>query len=320
MDVVVLANGDRLTGTVGTFADGVLTFEADMVGTTKIPVANITDLTTAGAVTLVTVRGERYKRRITGWKGGQVLLEGDAPALLTGDLTAINPPPKPAEKWTGTVNIGASLITGNTERRSATASVKAVHRSEIDRITGEFSWDYAEDKDTVTPGATWELTQRRTRGAMQYDYFTTEKSYLLATTEALGDTQADIDLRWSAGVGAGYQWYETDDFTFSTEAGLSYVDETYRSTNAGVNYVAARAAYKLGWQVRDGLEFLQDVIVTPSLEEKRDVTATKISRLQMSLTESMFTEFRWELDYDNTPAATRDRLDHRFFLTLGWTF
>jgi putative salt-induced outer membrane protein YdiY len=226
---------------------------------------------------------------------------------------------EPLDTWTGTVNAGGFLSLGNTERRSANLGAEAIRRGEDDRITLGFAWDYSEEKSRATN--LWTLTQRRTSGRAKYDYFLSKHSYLWASALVEGDTPADIDVRYAFATGYGHQWVERKDLSFLTELGLAYFAEHYRT--AGVfasETVALRAAYALRWQVHEKVKLLQDVEAFPGLEESDDIFVRKDSRVQLSVTEKMFTQLQWILDYDNTPSPGRERLDHRFFLSIGWSF
>jgi putative salt-induced outer membrane protein YdiY len=229
-----------------------------------------------------------------------------------------DPPPAPTTAWKGSVNLGAYLFDGNTERRGANLGAKAERRSEHERTTATFSWDYAEDREPMIAG--WSLRQRRVDGSLQEDYFLTKKTYLFVTTSATGDWRADLDLRFTVGAGVGHQWADEKDFSFKTEVGLSYVREDFRSGAPTNEYLAARLAYGLEWQISKSTRLLQDVEALPSIEDASDITLTKSTRLQVSLSESMVSEFKWELDYDNTPSPGLERVDNRFFITLGWNF
>ena len=44
------------------------------------------------------------------------------------------------------------------------------------------------------------------------------------------------------------------------------------------------------------------------------------TRLRSKLSESMFAQLQWILNYDNTPSPGQERMDHRFVLTVGWSF
>ena len=75
----------------------------------------------------------------------------------------------------------------------------------------------------------------------------------------------------------------------------------------------------------EGVTFLQDVQYYPCLERASDLFMNVDSRLRVALTEAMFAQFQWVLDYDNTPSTNssgveQDRLDHRFLISAGWSF
>jgi putative salt-induced outer membrane protein YdiY len=319
-DEVVLQNGDRITGTLKSFADGKIALSSPALGDVEIAIADVRTLTTAKPVRIKTTEGELIERRITGIANGRLQFEPTAagPAIAElglADLDAINP--EMGAKWTGAINVGAGLTTGNTSNRSVNATGEATRRSENDRFIAKASWIYGDQK--IAPGVRT-LTDRRVSGFLEYDYFFTKRFYALATTEALGDTPADLELRYTAGVGLGYQWAESEDLSSSTEAGISYLSEHYRSGAPSMETVAARLASHLKAELTDGVTLLHDLTVLPGLERADDIFLTQDARLRVSLTESMFTQLQWIMDYDNTPSPGRERLDNRYLLTIGWSF
>ena len=320
-DRVILTNGDNLTGTIKTMGEGKVTLTHAAIGDIEIKFEDIANLTTGGVVTLVTKGGERLQRQVTGIENGELKLappEGGPSigSVARQDLASINPPADPKPKWTGSINLGASISTGNTDRRNVVASAEAVRRTEFDRITAKGAWNYADEK--TSPGNR-NRTERRLEGSMQYDYFLSEKAYVFGLAGAAADEQADLDLRFTGGGGVGYQWVEDPEFAFATEAGVTYFSETF-GTAPDTSTVAGRLAYHLKWQVAPWVEFLQDVEYYPSLEKGSDLFVTKDSRARITLTESMFAQLQWILDYDTTPAAGLNRADNRYLLTLGWNF
>ena len=38
------------------------------------------------------------------------------------------------------------------------------------------------------------------------------------------------------------------------------------------------------------------------------------------MTENLFTQFQWVLEYDSTPAPGFDHTDNRYILSVGWSF
>ncbi|MBM4063785.1 MAG: DUF481 domain-containing protein, partial [Planctomycetes bacterium] len=258
-----------------------------------------------------------YKRRIAGMEGGRLKLDGTGiDPVAIDSLDKINPPPAEEPKWTGQLTIGASWTDGNTQRRMVGSAFDASRRTSTDRISVDAAWDYAEDKAT----GDWVLNQRRAGGGLKYDYFLSKRWYALGTARVLGDTLADINLRFTGGVGIGYTVIENDTTTFVTEAGLSYFNENYRSATPSVDYLAARVAYKLSHVISETTKLLHGVEAFPSLEDANDVYLQMKTEVVTKLAGDMIASLSWIMDYDNTPAPGRDRADHRVMLSVGWSF
>lgn len=316
-DKVTLDNGDVLTGTVKTMADGKLTVNSAALGDIVVPMANVKNLQTAEQVQLKTATGDLIRRRIAGIEGGLLRFDNSDTEQLS-NLAAINPPAQKEAEWTGALKLGGGFISGNTERRSASGAFDAELRRTEDRLAADAQWDYAQDQDRTTNE--WNLTQRRTGGGLKYDRFVTETTYALATTRVLGDTLADLELRWTAGLGYGFQVLDRDDTKLTMEAGLSYLTESYRSGAETTDYIAARVAYKLRHTFSEHTKLIHGVEAFPSTEDNDDVYFQATTELRTNLTESMIGSVAWIWDYDNTPAPTRERSDHRVLLTVGWSF
>ncbi len=324
-DRVTLSNGDVLTGRVKTMADGYVTIASPVLGDVKVKLIEIDNMVTEAEIELRTVNGETFKRRVAGIENDNFRLEGDIPALAVKSVEAINPPPKAPPQWTGSVSLNGLWIDGNTRRRTVGLVGEAQRESEIDRFLLDVYWDYAEDNPQAptnngVPQAEWDLQQRRVGGGLKYDYFLGDRWYALATTRVLGDTFADIELRYTAGLGVGYTVVDTKTTSLTTEAGLSYFNESYRSATPTQDYLAARIAYRLRRQVSDRTAFKHSVEAFPSLEDSDDIYLQLRAELINNLTDNMIATLSWVMDYDNTPSPGFKRADHRVMLSVGWAF
>lgn len=230
-----------------------------------------------------------------------------------------NPPPAAAPaapKWTGSITAGGIYTSGNSETRTANASADAEYKREKDRTTLGFLWIYSDEKNS---SPNWTLTDRKTSARAKYDYFFTPKTYGLAQASADNDHQADLDLRTTVGIGAGHQFADGETWKFSGEAGLTDFTEDFGSSPDD-DYIAARAAYNAVWKPNKMWEFGQTLEAFPSLENADDFYGHLDTRAKATLTESMFGQLQWIVDYDNTPAAGKERTDHRVLISVGWKF
>jgi putative salt-induced outer membrane protein YdiY len=230
--------------------------------------------------------------------------------------------PAPAEEeelpaWTGSVTIGGKYTSGNSDTRSATASADAVLRRVDDRFTFAFLWLYDENKNNEERD--WELTDRKTQGSGQYDYFFTKKTYGYAKAMFQNDYQADLNLRQTYAAGVGHQFREDETLKLSGEVGLSWIDEDFDESEDS-EYLAARGAYKIDWVISKVWQFGQATEVYPSLEKPKDVLVKADTRLKATFTESFFGQIQWLYDWDSTPADGKERVDNQFLLSVGWKF
>ncbi len=333
-DKITLTNGDVLTGTIKTMADGKVTIVSPVLGEVVVPMASVSDLVTQAQVDLQTKTGDLLKRRVVGIEAGNLRLEGDTVSLPLQNLARINPPTDPPPTWDGSLKVNGLWTNGNTDRRAIGATLDASirhpaeddgrgNRTWGDRTSFDAAWDYSEDKDNDPASPTfreWRLSARRAGAGIKYDYFLTQRWYALVTARVLGDTLADIDLRFTAGAGIGYTWIEDESTTFVSEVGLSYFHENYRSGAPSQEYLAARVAYRLSHELTPTTKIVHSVEAFPSLEDMDDFYMQGKTELVTSLTESMLASIAHVIDYDNTPAPGRERVDNRVVLSIGWSF
>jgi putative salt-induced outer membrane protein YdiY len=219
--------------------------------------------------------------------------------------------PPQQKRWTGSVTLGATFSDGNTDVERTSATVDATKTVEKNRYTIGFAYNRSKEEDVET--------QDRTYGKAQYDRFIDENSYFLALVTGEKDDQADLDLRWTAGVGYGQQFRNDAVWKLAGEAGLSYFSEEF-DTGVEDDYIAARLAWNAEWNKSKRWQFTQAGQVFPSLEDRDDVYAQVDTRAKATLTEAMFAQLQWVYSWDNTPAEDKERVDNLYVLTVGWSF
>lgn len=219
-------------------------------------------------------------------------------------------------KWTGTVNIGASYSDGNTDARSINAALDAERRAEKDRWTGKAYWNYGQQRDA---DGEFGLSQRRAGASLKYDYFLTKKLYLFGIAAVETDTLADIHLRSYAGGGVGYQWREDEKLKWGSEAGLTYFDTDYNDSE-DKDYIAARLANNIAWQINENTKFENNIELFPSLEDAKDFYGKSDTKIKTNLSKTMFAQLQWIYQYTAIPADGAERNDNLVVLGIGWSF
>jgi putative salt-induced outer membrane protein YdiY len=251
---------------------------------------------------------------------------GEASTLEPADLSLADlvqePAPEKKEEtfpsYKANVTGGAFWSAGNTDKRSMNLNSTYERRFDKEnRVTTLFDFIYSEEKDPSTK--VWSRSARRVRGAAQYDHFFEEKLYGFGRADAQGDHQQKLTLRGIASAGVGYQMIDTKESKLALEGGLAWTYEDFKAASPE-DYWGLRLAGKYFRQITEQLLFNTSLDWLPSLEDKDDVIVFFMAQLDYSFTKSFLTTLRYEMDYDNTPAAGAERTDHRVIWGLGWSF
>jgi len=328
-DVVALKNGDRVTGTFVKIAGGKMVFNGALTGEVSLDLANIQTFNTAQPITVHLKDGTVLKSRAVQGQPGQIALAPTdvmgAQTLNFADIAAVNPPPKPKVKWSGSINAGFASTHGNTFSESGSLSFDAARRSKIDRTTvfARYLVSRTKETDSVTGKTEKVTTEESFAFGGKYDYFFSKKMYGFLNGRFKKDHIADLDRRVIGGAGIGYQWIEEDTMNFSTDLGLSEICEKY-VTHGDVtktDNLTVQAGYHFDWKITDKIDFIHNLTYFPSITDTlSDYFLTTDAEFRLALTESMFSSFKAILDYDSTPAKNVGSTDTKYILSIGWNF
>jgi putative salt-induced outer membrane protein YdiY len=313
-DLLLLANGDRLTGkVVGMEADR-LVFKAEAFGEVKVPVAAIASVTTDDPVAVEFNRGGWAAGRLAPSDGGTRLTGPDgAPSPLDlAAVKAIRPDAAipPGLVWTGHANVGLGKSAGNTRIEGYDLDAEAIGRGERDRITlgGELHHEESDGRETANKG----------RLRVGYNRFVTRAIYLYLAGGADHDALADLRLRTTIGPGAGYQIVDTQRTQLSFEAGPSYVHEDFE-TAPDEDFVAGRWQTKFSmWMFDRFARLFHDHEGIVNGEDADKILIRSKSGVRIPVRDFLNVTFQTNWDYDNQPAPGKKKSDWRYILSVGY--
>ncbi|UCD53313.1 MAG: DUF481 domain-containing protein [Phycisphaerales bacterium] len=321
-DEVYLKNGDRYSGTIVKLTDGKLVLKADAAGEVTINQEDIQSLSSAGPLEIHFKDGAVLNQNVQVAQPGQFAIETGptlrAQTFPLAEVTAINPPPKPKPKWTGSLSAGFTATSGNTSIEAINASFSAVRRSEKDRQTA--SADYAKGKQDDPDTGEEETIEDWWRAKGQYDYFFSKKFFGFINGSYEKDSIADLDRRVVVGGGAGYQWIESEQTNFSTSLGLASLYEKFDDATDSNSELSAQAGYNFDHQINESVRFLHDLTYFPALDKISDYYLTTTTELRASFTKSMYANFKVIFNYDATPATGRSSTDVKYIFGVGMAF
>lgn len=316
-DEIVFRNGDRLTGKIETYDGDKLTISGTPAGKVTVSLKDVRTFSTTGEIDVVTADGSVLHRRVLAGPAGQIGLAPGAGVaaqeIPIASIKKINPPPV---RWTGNVVLGGTLTRGNTNTDNFNASAHVERKSDQDRITVDAAYLYG--REHVVGAGTHE-TENDWFVEGKYDYFLNPRLYAYADARAERDVIANLSLRLTPGVGAGYQWFDTPKFKFNTEGGASWLYRDY-SNDGTQDSVSLRLAYHLTAKPNDKVTIFHDMEYFPGLDELPDYFFDTDAGIRTTLTDKMFAEFKIDYRYDSRPAPGRGPNDVRYILGVGVNF
>ena len=311
-DKIVLENGDTLTGTVEKVVGGKLTLKTDYAGAIEIQVEKIKQIFTDHPAEVHLSSGEVLKGKIR-TEDQQVVVEQsperEAAKVDWGKVASVNPPPP--KDWSGSINLGGNLQSGNTDRKAAYVAASATRKTEKDRFRVSYEFTYGQQDG--------ETTAQSNYGTAEYDYFFTKQFYGYGAAEFLNDKFQDLNLRTTVGGGVGYQVWDDPIKALSGEAGLSYVNNNYKSA-PDTSYLAARLGGFFRYKLFDFIVFSERILYYPSLQDSGVYTLRNEARLTAPL------GARWALDFANIFQRNSDpppgvkANDVQWILSLQYSF
>lgn len=321
-DTVQLKNGDKITGTLVHVLDGKVVLKTDAAGEITIDVAQVESIATDQPVKVELPDGTRLHGQATAGEGGNVTVHDPAAGARTFALATakLNEPEKPPRTWTGSLMASATWTRGNSTTNNVAVDANAVNRGEIDRITLDGWYRASRQKDQAT--GIESTTERRVGGSGKYDWFFAEHAYAYAN--ALGERNeiAAIDLRAVAGVGAGWQFLESDTTHLNAEAGVSWFSEHYTSdtTTSDVDELAGRVAFHFDHTFGDVLSLFDDTEAFKVFDRHDDYLVKTKGGFRQKFNANFFAQQWVEFYWDSTPAAGKKREDVTYYVGVGWTF
>jgi putative salt-induced outer membrane protein YdiY len=318
-DQVYFKNGDHLTGKIEGLADGKLSITSAVAGKINVNLKDVKTFSTDGPITLQLKDGTVIHQRVLAAPEGQfTAAPGGAIAKHSFQIAQIAKVNPVSSWWTGHVVIGGFLARGNTDADSLNASAHAVRTTDTDRLTLDAGYLYARQKPAG--GGPKTRTEDNWFVEGSYDRFFSKKFYGYVNARVERDLIADLSLRFTPGIGAGYQWFDNpNDFSFNTEGGASWLYRDYSNDGSDEN-AAIRLAYHLKKKFNSQVAAFHDFEYFPGVDSISDFYFNTDAGIHVALTSQLFTEFKIEYRHDEKPAPRAQKDDVRYTVGVGWNF
>jgi putative salt-induced outer membrane protein YdiY len=278
-DVVTLKNGDRVTGAIVRADAKALTIKTDAMG--EVAIARDAVATIAadqplylglsdGQTVVGTVRTADANLRVDTRDTGSVTLAPASVQTIRSEaeqaayLAEIERYKNPGllDLWSGAVDLGLSLTSGNSENLNFAFGGHAVRETKRDKTSFYFAEVYGRSE---VAGVS-ETTANAIRGGGRYEVFLSDRWTVFGFGDLEHDEFQQLDLRLVLGGGVGFYFIKNDRTEFQVFGGgnlnKEYFSDDTRRTSGEI-----MVGQGLSSKISDRFSFLERFAVFPNLSE-----------------------------------------------------
>jgi putative salt-induced outer membrane protein len=246
-------------------------------------------------------------------------------ALLSIPAPANEVKPEDKEAWHGSVALGLSVATGNSDSTLFTLGVNGDRVRKVDEWHLSLNGSYGRtdgDKGTEV-----------LRGATAYRRTMDERWYWTIAADGLHDGVANIEYRVFVGPGAGYYFIKTDATRLSAEAGPSYVWEKTDVVHPGLaapnpdrvsseenDYLAVRVAERFDRKLNDKAKVWQQTEWLPQVDDFENYLLITEVGAEAALNSHLSLRLVGTHRYDNVTPDKRRHYDITLVTSVAYKF
>lgn len=239
-----------------------------------------------------------------------------APAVTPGVTTAVQAKPKTESsdpiKWSGRVELGGELQTGNSDTTALSIDTRLTARDKQNRYQADFDFNKSKDEG--------EVTDDNKRLRFEYSRFQTEKWFLGVDVDLENDDIAELDLRSRIALKSGYQFYDNDDLSLRADLGLAYLNENFANESTDTSIAIAQDLdYEQGFFDDAMRLFYEHSILLPS-DDFAGFIFDSEAGIRVPVAKKFIGTAGVEFDWDNDPAQGVREEDLTYTLKLGYEF
>ncbi len=322
-DWVQLTSGEWLKGKIKVMYEDSLEFDSEKLDDLTLDMEDVRQIRSAQVLNVRQRDGQTTTGKLL-LEDKSVKVVGDAPEQFErAELLSITAGvPKERNYWSGGISLGGNLRSGNTDEIEASASVNFQRRTVENRIILDYLGSYSSTDDVKTSNS------HRANGV--WDWFFSEKLFLRPIfLEYFSDQFQNIDSRFTAGTGLGYQIIDTSKTDWSVFAGPAHQTTRFEAVPVGEDNTEETWAFSAGTTFKTDLtsriDFLYDYRFQLTNEASGRYNHHMISTFDVDLTDALDLNVSFVWDRMQSPQVHADgtlpkRDDYQIILAVGYDF
>ncbi len=318
-DVVIMKNGDRLTGEVKKLESGVLYIDMPYVsGAIGLDWSQVDKVESTASFQVVLSDGRRMsgtfeKKAAPEQPKADVSVRSQKEEIRVSADQVVKLESVKESFWRqlkGSIDFGYDFTSGNNQT-ALTSDASATYTA----IRWAANASYNTSFSGQSGGSQTNLLDFQGVG----ERFLNKNSFLLGLSDFLHSSQQDLNLRTTLGGGYGRYWIRTNQNVLRWIAGTVYTHEDFVGHTSDENIEGL-----LGLQYQlfhfDRYNLQSQLLVYPGLSDYGRIRTTTKNTFTVKLVNNFHTELSFWDNFDSRPPVTSKRNELGISSSLGWTF
>ena len=316
-DVVILINGDEITGEVKKLEHGMLSYKTDSMGTLSIEWDDVRSLSAAHPLQIELISGERFFGFLGESAKARILrivaLDQGFDVSMERVVAIVEIEETFWKQLDGSLSLGFSYTKG-TDIAQLTFDQVTRHRAR--KHSSELSLSAIWTRKTVEPST------QRTDASLTHVRYLKHKWFVETSVGANQNTELGLDLRLLTTGSAGLKVLQSNRTLFTVSGGLSLNREFVRDGEDTSNIEAVFASrYRLFRYDSPKTDLTTNLAFYPNLTSFGRYRVEYDIKLRKELIKDFFWELSVYYSYDSDPpSATAENDDYGIVTSFGWTF
>lgn len=314
-DTLSLSNGDKISGKIKYLDQDILVIKTPYANI-QLDWSKVKSIKTKKPMTIVTRSGDVVHGKLSSdgalyhvkQAGGEVVEF----AALNG-ISQLYPQEQKDKPWrfSGKAYAFLELKDGNTESEEVNLDADMTFVHGVNRHTLSLESDRTTKREHVV--------EDNMKADYGYDYFYDQHWFLNTNLGYEEDGIKDLNERLSAGIGLGYEFFNTPLHRFSVEGGFNHIREKYRDEGVKEFEVFRWALdYNKEMVFFDKLSFFHNHEMFIPKESSKNFRFDSETGFEYRLPYNISTVLQYEYDYDNNPGDSKHKKDSTFSLGVGY--
>ena len=317
-DVLVLRNGDRITGEVKGLARGKLDYSTDDAGRLSVEWDKVARLTSVNSFDIEDSWGKRYFGRLVppGRDGYVVFENGHRDTLSVMSVIGITPVNAAfVERLSAYLDVGFTLAKAN---QATTFSLSGQANYRGPSMGSQLTYDsYAQGQESVP-------TTTRNTVRQSVSWFLEDRWSMTGLLQLEQNEELDLDHRFTGGGAVERTLQHTNQMELSLGAGLVGTQEQFTSTSETTRKTSLEGLLAGDWEVfrfdSPKLDFSTSVALFPSISQAGRVRGQGELRLVYEVFKDFNAGIRLNDTFDSRPPEGASKNDYVTELTIGWSY